>query len=272
MPPALSLIIVDYLSRPEIDSALRSIGRFEPEAEVIVSSNSPYDERQKTELVSAFPGVRFSWNDANLGYAGGVNRGLAIATGRVVGILNPDVELVGSVGAELGRAFQQVPEVGLIGPRVLDESGRTSSSCRRFFSPVYVMAKFTPFGALPTAKRLIGHVLMSDFDRSSFRLVDWISGGAMFGRADAIAQVGGMDERYFLYMEDVDWCRRFWEVGWSVAYVPNVAVMHRAKHAGTRRGVRGLFSQPTRRMLASYWKYLVKNGIRTRLASREDSR
>jgi GT2 family glycosyltransferase len=80
-----------------------------------------------------------------------------------------------------------------------------------------------------------------------------------------------MDERFFLYMEDVDWCRRFWEAGWKVAYDPAVTVVHRAKFAATKRGVLGLLTRPTWRMLRSYWKYLLKNGMRTSPDSAADA-
>jgi GT2 family glycosyltransferase len=108
------------------------------------------------------------------------------------------------------------------------------------------------------ARRERRRYLMEEFKHDRPQDVDWISGGAMLVRRSAIAEVGPMDERFFLYMEDVDWCRRFWRAGWSVHFSPTCTVVHNAQHQSLRGGIGRIVAPHTRYHLSSLFKYLLK--------------
>lgn len=260
----LTVIVVEYHSRPEIDHLMDSLARHEPGTPVVISSNSLYDDAGRRDFDAAFPGATILHNDGNLGYAGGVNRALArVATPYAV-ILNPDVELVGPIGDAIAGEFARHPRLAVAGPCVTDETGNRSDSARRFLTPAIILTRMTGMiGNHAWLRRTNARYLLKDRDPRQFFHADWVSGGAMFVRMDAFRAVGGMDERYFLYMEDLDWCRTFWHHGWEVAYTPAISLIHRAHFDSTRRGLRGLLSRPTRSHLAGYVKYFRKWGVRT---------
>ncbi len=258
----LTVIVVEYFSRPHLDGLMNSLAQFEPGAPVIISSNSVYSAEETRRMIAAFPAAKFIRNERNLGYAGGVNRALALGETPYAAILNPDVALTRGIAARTQAVFGGDAKLGMFGPKILDGAGEPTCSFRRFYPPQFILAryfglaKFRPFRAIPA------HYLMKETGRDAFCYADWISGGAMFVRMEAARAVGGMDERYFLYMEDMDWCRSFWRAGWRVGYAPEPCLIHRAQHAGTRRGLSGVFTRATRRQILGYAKYVCKWGLR----------
>ncbi|MEK7557010.1 MAG: glycosyltransferase family 2 protein, partial [Patescibacteria group bacterium] len=108
-------------------------------------------------------------------------------------------------------------------------------------------------------QRELNRFVMEDFDRSEVRDVDWLQGSCMMARSRAVQEVGVMDERFFMYFEDVDWCRRFWEAGWRVSYVPEGQLSHfhqRSSEKGSLLGI--LFNWATREHIKSAIKYFLK--------------
>lgn len=256
----LTIVVVEYLSQPHLGALMASLATHQPDAPVIISSNSEYSPDEVRRMAAIFPRALFLRNDGNLGYAGGVNRALAHVRTPFVAILNPDVTLTRSMAVDAIGAFERDGQLGLFGPRVLDGDGVPTFSFRRFYPPSYILARYFGLGALPGLRGLAAHYLMQESSRDAVTYADWVSGGAMFVRMDAARTVGPMDERYFLYMEDMDWCRSFWRAGWRVGYEPSIALVHRAQHAGTRRGLAGVLSLSTRRQIRAYFQYLLKWG------------
>lgn len=256
----LTIVVVEYHSEPHLAALMESLDAHQPDAPVIISSNSEYDGAAASRMRAAYPRAQFLRNDGNLGYAGGVNRAFAHVTTPFAAILNPDVTLTRPVAMETIVAFEREPRLGLFGPTVLDGAGTPTFSFRRFYPPSYILARYVGLGRLPGFRGLADHHLMKDASRDAFAYADWVSGGAMFVRMEAARAVGDMDERYFLYMEDMDWCRCFWGAGWRVGYDPSIQLVHRAQHAGTRRGLAGILSLSTRRQIRAYSKYLGKWG------------
>lgn len=256
----LTVIVVEYHSGPHLGALMASLRRHEPGAPVLVSSNSCYDDATVAALAAAHPQAEILRNAGNLGYAGGVNRALERVHTPLAAILNPDVTLVEPVAHAAARLFERDPRLGLFGPKVLDGDGVPTCSFRRFYPPSYILARYAGLGRLPGCRDITRRYLMQDAPRDEAVYADWVSGGAMFVRMDAARAVGPMDERYFLYMEDMDWCRSFWRADWRVAYRPGLTLVHRAQHAGTRRGLAGLLSWSTRRQVSSYARYLLKWG------------
>lgn len=257
----LTIVVVEYHSEPHLGELMASIAAFQPDAPVLVSSNSLYDAARIRELSAAYPQATFLRNDGNLGYSGGVNRALARVQTPYAAVLNPDVTLTRAIADDTHRIFTRDPALGLFGPKVLDGAGVPTCSFRRFYPPSFILARYFGLGALPPFRGIPAHYLMKATDRDAACYADWVSGGAMFIRMEAARAVGGMDERYFLYMEDMDWCRCFWRAGWRVGYSPDVCLVHRAQHAGTKRGLAGVLSKATRRQILGYAKYVLKWGL-----------
>lgn len=260
---SISFVVVEYRSRPEIDALIQSIEKFEPSAQVIVSSNSLYSEKEQRDFKAAFPYVDVLFNKRNGGYAYGVNRALEHVKTPCAVLLNPDVELLTPFSAIVEKMFSKFSNLAIFSPQVLDADGHDTTVARRFWVPYFgfarLMERFIPISLFQKAHRLY---LRMDCPRDCLAPVDFVSGGAMVINMAAYRAVGGMDERYFMYMEDVDWCHQFWDAGWWVAMNPDIKVIHHAKHESTRNLWKALSSRTTRAHLQSYWRYYRKWGGR----------
>ena len=173
-----------------------------------------------------FPDVRLIASADNLGYARGSNAGAAQATGRHLMILNPDTELVGDALGTLVRYMDEHPAVGAAGPQLRYADGNLQSSRRRFptlataFWESTLLHQWFPHN--PFARRY--H--MADRSPGLPQVVDWLVGAALMIRRPAWEQVGPLDEGYFMYFEELDWCRRCHAAGWEIHYVPQAQIIH----------------------------------------------
>jgi len=170
----------------------------------------------------------------NLGYARGVNLGIRAATQEDVLILNPDVQVTpGSVEALL-RCAEAHPKAGIIAPRLFHPDGTLQLSSRRFYNATTLLLRRLPLGAISDRSAAVRDHLMADWDHASTKPVDWVLGAALFVRRRAMRDVGLMDERYFLYFEDVDWCQRMWRHGFEVVYCAESRMVHEHQRASAR--------------------------------------
>ena len=196
----------------------------EPEPELVVIDNDSTDG-SLDRLRQAHPGVRVVRSGGNLGYARAANLGIAATAAPVVAVLNPDTVLAPGTGAALVARFAAEPDLGAVGPRLCNPDGSLYPSARRVpgvadavgHGLLYFVWRDNPFTA---RYRETG----ADPDRP--RDVDWVSGAAVWLRRAALDDVGGWDERYFMYVEDVDLCWRLRRAGWRVAYEPAGTVEH----------------------------------------------
>jgi N-acetylglucosaminyl-diphospho-decaprenol L-rhamnosyltransferase len=174
--------------------------------------------------------------DRNVGYAGGVNRAFAELPGRDVFLLNPDVRL-SATDAALGLAdfLARNPRVGVAAPRLLDDRGAVQPSARRFPSLLSMLGSLPSAGRVGPAGRSYERYVAPSRSSSPTE-VDWVIGAAMLIRRAAYEATGGWDERFFLYMEDADFCRRCARAGWPIMYVPDVQLSHGYARASTRGG------------------------------------
>jgi hypothetical protein len=148
-----------------------------------------------------------------------------MATGRYVLLLNPDTEVVGDALANLVAYADANPDVGMIGPQLLHADGSIQSSRRRF--PTLATALFESTWLQPCApRRILERYYVLDRPDDAVLDVDWVYGAAMLARREAIEQAGPLDEGYFMYSEEMDWCRAFKEAGWRVVYLPTARVVH----------------------------------------------
>jgi N-acetylglucosaminyl-diphospho-decaprenol L-rhamnosyltransferase len=164
---------------------------------------------------------------ANIGFSAANNVALRESGADFVLLLNPDTEIyAGTLDAALAR-FDSDPRIGMVGVRLVTESGQLDHACKRSFpTPLAALAHFTGVGRGEDAGDRLGQYRATHLGDDEPGEVDAVNGAFMLCRAEAIRQVGLLDEGYWLYMEDLDWCHRFWDAGWKVFYEPAGTALH----------------------------------------------
>jgi GT2 family glycosyltransferase len=219
----LSIVIVNWNTRELLRDCLASVfaGVGALAVEVLVVDNASNDG--SSEMVrQEFPHAEVIENAKNLGFAGGNNVALRRAVGRYVMLLNTDTLLHGEVLPEAVAWLDARPEVGVLGPKVLNADRSVQASCSAFPSLRHLTLQtlgLTRIARLDTYR-------MTGWDRMTERQVDVISGAAMFVRRAAMDEVGLLDEAFFFYGEETDWCHRFAKAGWDLVFAPIQAVTH----------------------------------------------
>ncbi len=225
--PILTVQIVNWNAREHLRQSLRSILDAPPRVpyEIIVLDNASQDGSVQM-LEKEFPEVRLLVSEQNLGFSRGHNLIAKGAQGKYLFLLNPDtIVLPGALDLLVDYA-ENHPEVGIIGPKILNPDGSLQYSCRRFPNPTAALFRNTPLGKMFPNNPYTRDYLMTDWDHNSEREVDWVSGAALFIRRDLYEQLGGLDEQFFMYCEDTDLCYRAWQLGWKVVYYPEPKVIH----------------------------------------------
>ncbi|MBU1148901.1 glycosyltransferase family 2 protein [Patescibacteria group bacterium] len=256
----LSIIILNYKAKGLLKQCLKGIELVKPalDFEVIVVDNASGDG--SIDMVKEqFPWVKLIENPYNTGYAAGNNVAIRQAQGKYVMILNPDITILNQSIMELYHFMEKNPKAGLIGPKLINPDGSTQMSCRRFPTIKTIIYRRTPLGKLPGAQKLLKRFLMIDWEHRDAKQVDWLLGACLFTKREAINKVGLLDERFFLYFEDVDWCRRFWQAGYKVYYLPQAEMVHYHRRlSAINPGFKGVFGYATRLHIVSGIKYFTK--------------
>lgn len=224
-------IVVTFHSANVIRDCLTALDGFP----TVVVDNASRDGT--VELVRAeFPQVRVIARERNGGFAVAVNDALRALPGEDVMLVNPDLEATPDAIAILEAHLTTHPEVGIAAPRLVYPDGRIQESARSFPSPLRVLARRSPLGRTAWGRRILAGYLLTEDVATAPQPVDFVIGAAMLVRRAAVREVGRMDERLFLYGEDVDWCYRMWAKGWQVQLVPGAVMVHRYERA-SRRGL-----------------------------------
>lgn len=217
----LSIIVIEYKSLEEITGFVEKakVALRDVDYEIIVSSNSLYSLPQQLKVKDSFPNIRWIFNDRNGGFAYGMNRGLEIAEGNYLMIANPDLVIKSGVREGIDFLRDHV-EVGAIGPVIKDSDGEIQDSARPFVTlPRWIFRQF---------KRVLGW--KDKYDYSFIQPVDWVIGACILMKKDVYNKVGGLDESYFMYAEDMDLCTRIHLAGLDVVLFPQMQV----EYKGTR--------------------------------------
>lgn len=218
-------VIVNYNAGDHLLACVESVlcddGAGVPD--VVVVDNASTDG--SLAALDGIAAVRVVRCEANLGFAAAANRGIAGSSAPVVAVLNPDTVLHNGAAGVLVERLEQEADLGALGPRIDNVDGSRYPSARREPALGDSIGHGLLGGWWPTnpATRRYREV---DVDHTVARPVDWLSGAAMFLRREALDRVGGWDERYFMFMEDVDLCRRLRAAGWRVEYEPAGVVTH----------------------------------------------
>lgn len=262
----ISFIIVEYFCLDTLKEAVQSIfyhswsGSFE----IIVVSNSSYSHGRQVEIMASFPGVAFIFNQKNLGFGRAVNQGICQSLGKYVFLLNPDAKLMDQSLENAIKFMDAHGKVAVIGPLIVDSTSQIQDSCRKFMTLGTLIKRM--FKRIVRKSR--GGVLENK-DYSTARQVDWVSGACLLARKGAIDDAGLMDQRYFIYVEDMDWCRNFYKHGWQVWFLPDWKLEHNAGRASSGRLC--LFNKLMWVHLLSFCKYSIKWNSSSRTSRSYDS-
>lgn len=264
----LSIIILSYrnpaLLRLCLKSLASALANTSMDYEVIVVDSATTIETRHVvtdEFAGQFAAMRVIPIKENTGYTRGVNEGIRAAKGEYILALNYDIVAVPGSLEKLVASMREHPEVGLIGPELLNFNGTHQDSYFRFYSPLTIF--YRRIEHLPFAGRMLGRFLMHDADPNQLQKPDWISGAAYMTSRTALARVGMLDERFFHYFSDVDWAQRFWDNGYQVVYEPGSKLYHYLGRTSKGKGVLWdiLFNKTTRWHIMDFLRYLRKYGI-----------
>jgi GT2 family glycosyltransferase len=255
----VSVVIVSYNAADELENCLRSLAVLTEVmqdsgfAQIIVSDNGSADDSVARARV-AYPGVEVVENGANLGFAKACNIGARRATAPLLFFFNPDATAHSGLLDQAVTYFASHPDVAMAGAKLLNEDGTTAESCGEFDTWWQSFLRSSAWGELPWFRSQSNGYALRRWDYSTERDVDLVVGAAMFIRADVFRELGGFDERFFLYHEEIDFAHRLKDAGKRVVYLPQCVVTHLSERGGSRKtwgksGVLG-WRQRSRRL---YW-------------------
>ena len=225
--PLVDLVIVNYRSYAELARCLSSLDAARGLFARIVVIDHESDLRAAERVSRTFPWITLIERTTNEGFATGVNLGVRSGNAPFILLLNPDcVADAAAISGLLAFAHRR-PDAAIIGPRILNLDGTVQGSARRFPGLSTMFAGRSSWLTKRFPNNPLSRWNLPGRDQAASPLaVDWVSGACMLVRRDAFEQVGGMDERFFLYWEDADLCRRLEQAGWAILYFPDVSIVH----------------------------------------------
>jgi GT2 family glycosyltransferase len=255
-PPLLSVVIVSYNTRAMTLDCLRSLyddiaGLGDAQSEVFVVDNASHDGSAEA-IREAFPQVQLIASNKNLGFGAANNLAMARARGEFFLLLNSDAFPLPGAIPTLLKYLQQHPNVGAVGPKLLNGDGSLQPSCWKFPAPRRAWAE-----ALGLAALLPAHPVFGDYFRWAHdeeRHVDFVVGACVLLRRAVYEQVGGFDENFFLYAEETDWMKRMEAAGWPIAFIPWAQVTHLGgASSDSKPGVNPLFFDGQDRFVSKHF-------------------
>jgi GT2 family glycosyltransferase len=219
--------------------------------EVIVVDNNSSDG--SPEMVEAeFPHVKLIRAGANLGFSKANNVGIRQSGGRYVSLINSDAKVLGNCLDVLVDYMDQHPDVGNVAPKVLNGDMTLQANCRRFPTLWNNFCEASGISKLLRTNRYFTDELMHDFAHDREMDVDVLVGCFWLVRKEAFEEVGLLDEDFFIYAEDVDWCKRCWDSGWKVTFFPGAEAVH--YRGGSSSNDPGRFTEEQYKAVLQYWQ------------------
>lgn len=264
----LSIIILNYKYKGLVKNCLKNIkadllqesGNLKLNYEIIVVDNASKDGVEKM-LAANFPEIKLIMMESNRGYGGGNNAGIKQAQGKYILIVNPDVTVLPGSIEKMYNFMEQHPDFGIVAPQLLSPNGTIQRSCMRFpsfLTPIYRRLAFLEkFSAV---KKELARFEINDWDHNSSREVeDWVFGPCLMIRKKTLEEVGSFDERFLLFFEDTDLCRRFKLAGWKIYYLHDAKVVHLDERLSKKQeGLGALRNKTTWIHISSWMKYFWK--------------
>jgi hypothetical protein len=268
----LSIIIINYKTPTLLKQCIQSIQKNKPNFgyEIIAIDNNSEDISAEMVRDDFEDSVVLIANKENLGFPRAVNQGVKKSkASKYILVLNPDITVIQNCLDRMYQYMEENKKIAVLGPKLLNPNGSIQYSCfSQYPSLKMVLYRRTVLGKTENAKKKINKFLMTNWDHKQESEVAWILGSCMFIRKEAIKKVGLMDERFFMYMEDVDWCRRFWNNNYKVVYSPKFEMVHYYQRASASEPsiLKSIFNKITRIHIASaikfffkYWRHKDKN-------------
>ena len=236
----LSIIIVSYNHSDMLRKTLHSIctSKQSLDFEVFVVDNASWEDNVKI-IKEEFPQVKLIVNSKNLGFTHANNQAMRRCQGDFILMLNPDVEVIDGSLNKLVEFMRHNPQAGAAGGRLLYPDGSLQMSCRNFYTLPTILLKRTFLKNMFPQHKLVNRHLMSNWNHDNIRIVDWVFGACLIVRRRIIEELGFLDERFFMYFEDVDLCYRLKQRGLKTYYVPQASFIHFHR----RDSAKGLFNK-----------------------------
>jgi N-acetylglucosaminyl-diphospho-decaprenol L-rhamnosyltransferase len=249
-PDDVAAVVANYNPGDYLVDCVRSL-RAEGIDTIVVVDNASTDGSVDA-LVRDDPAVRVIRLSRNLGYGAAANRGVAATSSKYVLVLNPDTVVEPGMVKTLVAALERDPELGLVVPRLDNHDGTLYPSAREFPKLGDAIGHAFLVDVAPN-NRFTRRYRMLDWDHREARRVDWVSGACFLARRVALDAVGGFDEAYFMYLEDVDLCWRLGRAGWRAGYEPTAGIMH-VQGVSTARAPYRMVLAHHRSMLRFWWR------------------
>jgi len=237
-------IAINNYKNPEllklcIDSIKKNVKNINYE---IIVADSATGEETEMMMREDYPEIIFCPAKENIGFNAMVEKGIKKSKGDYVLLLNGDIIVTEKSVEKLLGFMKKDSSIGMVGPKLLNFNETLQSSCFRYYEPITIIYRRTFLGKLGFSKKHLDWFLMKDYDHKAPKEVDWLMGSALMVSRKAIEKVGYMDPQFFMYMEDVDWCRRFWENNLKVIYYPYAKMYHYHGKGSAKGGfIRSIF-------------------------------
>lgn len=264
----LSIVIVNYKNKNKLESCLDSIFKADNSGltyEIILVENNSGEDL--SNLVKSNTNNRLLANQKNLGMGGGNNLGIEAARGEYIFVLNPDTVIKGGAISTLLNYLRSNPDVGIVGPKLLNTDNSLQYSCFRFPKVYMPILRRTFLGKYFSAKK--NSFQMAEFDHNSIKEVDWLLGSALMFKKELILLDDRVwqprfDERYFMYFEDTDICRTAKVNGLKVVYNPEAVLIHDHARQSAKYPwyLAAFLDSLARRHIISWIKYFWKWGLK----------
>jgi len=251
--PDVSIIIVNWNAREALHNCLKSVYEHgdEVDYEIIVVDNASTDG--SVEMVKkTWPGVILVENSENIGFARANNIGIRQSASQYVCLINSDVVILKECIRNLVEFMDQNPHIGMTGPRILNPDRTLQPSCRHFPSIWNNICQALALNLLFPKSRFFSGPFMNYWAHDTIRKVDTVGGMFWMVRRKAIDEIGLLDEDFFLYGEDIDWCRRLTMAGWDVMFYPEAEAIHLGGGSSSNAPIR--FYLEMQKADLQYWR------------------
>lgn len=265
----LSIAINNYKNPELLKLCINSIKKNVKDIEYeIIVADSETEEDTYLMMREEFPDVKFFPFKENVGFGEMVRKGIEESNGDYFLLLNGDILVTPNSVESMLNFLKDNKSVGLIGPKILNFNETLQISCFRFYNLMTIPYRRTFLGNLPFGKKDLDRFVMKDYDHEDPKDVDWLMGSSLMMSREAFDKVGHLDSMFFMYLEDTDWCWRFWENGYRVVYYPEAEMLHYHGKGSGKGGVIHslLMNKYTWIHISSaikfFWKHWGKNNPR----------
>lgn len=266
----VNIVFLNYKCKEDIllalDSVFLDLKECPFDVQVTVADNSENCDGIQEDLAEKFPQVVYADSGGNVGFGKGNVVGFKTAEARYYFALNRDT-IIPEGKRTIARLIEFMdanPKIGCIGPKLLNTDGSLQYSCYRFDLKSILIKPLKQINfdkKYAWVKKHADRLLMKDFSHQETRPVDWVLGAAMVVRKEVVDEIGWFDDRYFMYLEDADWCKRMWEANIPVYYVHDIVITHRHERGSAHVPgiVKALFKNKLARIHLNSWiKFLWK--------------